>query len=140
MNGINVRRWAAGGIAAGLLIWIIEGAASLLYMEQMHAAMESHGLRMEPTPGLFVISVVMSLLSGLVLVSFYAAARPRFGPGPRTAVTVAVALWLGGMVLSLLGYHMLGLFPVSMLVVWGAVGLVEMILAALLGGWIYREA
>lgn len=48
----------------------------------------------------------------------YAAARPRFGAGPKTAVIVAVAMWAGGYLLSLVGYHMLGLYP---------------------GGWIYRE-
>ncbi len=47
--------------------------------------------------------------------------------------------WIGGYLLSLAGYHMLGLFPVRMLVLWGTVGLAEMILAALVGGWIYRE-
>lgn len=62
-----------------------------------------------------------------------------FGAGPKTAVIVAVGLWTGGYLLSLMGYHLLGLFPVSMLTIWGAVGLVEMTLASLLGAWIYRE-
>jgi len=139
MDGINVGRWLGGGIAAGLVIWILEGVFGMLYMGTMQAAMAAHGLSMEMNAGLFAISVVASLLTGLTLIFFYAAARPRFGPGPRTAAIVALALWLGGYVLSLLGYHLLGLFPVSMLVEWAAVGLVEMILAALLGGWIYRE-
>jgi hypothetical protein len=139
VSGINLGRWLGGGVAAGLLLWLLEGMASMLYLEPMRVAMEAHGLAMEMSAGMFVLSVIVSLLCGLTLTFFYAAARPRFGAGPRTAVLVAVALWLGGYVLSLLGYHMLGLFPVSMLVLWGAVGLAEMILAALLGGWIYRE-
>jgi hypothetical protein len=82
----------------------------------------------------------VSLIVGFALVFFYAAARPRFGPGPKTAVIVAVALWVGGYLLNLLGYRMIGLFPAGMLVLWGAIGLVEMILAGILGAWIYREA
>lgn len=74
------------------------------------------------------------------MVFSYAVARPRFGPGPKTAITVAVALWVGGYLLSLFGYQMLGLFPGRMLVLWGRVGLVEMVLAALVGGWIYLQA
>jgi hypothetical protein len=68
-----------------------------------------------------------------------AAARPRFGPGPMTAVMVAVALWAGGYLLTLIGYGMMGMFPTGLLVWWGAVALVEMIMGALAGGWVYRE-
>lgn len=139
MSGINVKRWLAGGVAAGALIWIFEGAASVLYMDDMRQAMEAHGLAMNLTAGTFAISVVVSLIAGLALVFFYAAARPRFGPGPKTAVLIAVALWLGGYFVTILGYQMLGLFPTSMLALWGVVGLVEMILAGVLGAWIYRE-
>jgi hypothetical protein len=73
-------------------------------------------------------------------VFFYAAARPRLGPGPKTATTVAVALWFASYLVSLLGYQMIGLYPKSMLALWGLVGLIELIAAAMVGGWIYREA
>jgi hypothetical protein len=55
-------------------------------------------------------------------------------------VIAAVALWSGGYLLSLIGYGMIGMYPDSMLTIWGAVGLVEMIIAAIAGGWIYKEA
>ena len=140
MKGINAGRWILGGAVAGIIIWIIEGAASVLYMNDMQAALAAHGLTMEMNAGVWVISIAVSLIAGLTLVFFYAAVRPRFGPGPKTAVTVAAALWIGGYLLSLLGYQMLGLYPDRMLVLWGAVGLAEMIVAALVGGWLYREA
>ncbi|NIM49044.1 MAG: hypothetical protein GTO22_07265 [Gemmatimonadales bacterium] len=140
MSGINVGRWLAGGVAAGIVIWILEGLASMLYMGDMQAALEAHGLTFEMSVAGFVFSVVISLVLGLTLIFFYAAARPRFGPGPKTAVIVAVALWFGSYLLSLLGYQMFGLFTTGMLVMWGAIGLVEIILAAIVGGWIYREA
>jgi hypothetical protein len=54
-------------------------------------------------------------------------------------VIVAVVFWAGSYLVSLLGYGMLGLFPAGMLLMWAVIGLVEIILAALLGGWIYRE-
>jgi hypothetical protein len=43
------------------------------------------------------------------------------------------------MLLSLAGYGMIGLYDGGVLLIWAAVGLGELILAALLGGWIYRE-
>jgi len=42
--------------------------------------------------------------------------------------------------LSLIGYNMIGLYPKSMLTLWGLIGLIELIVAANVGGWIYREA
>jgi len=140
MAGINTRRWLAGGVVAGIVMWLIEGGASLLYMEDMEAALEAHGLSMEMTGGVWALTILVSLIAGLVLVFLYAAMRPRFGPGPRTAAIAAVALWFGGYLLSLIGYGMTGMYPGSMLAIWGTVGLVEMILAAMIGGWIYREA
>lgn len=140
MGGINVSRWLAGGVVAAVVMFVLEGVASVFYMEDMEAALAALGLSMEMTAGIWVMAVLVSLISGLVLVFFYAAARPRFGPGPGTAVIVAVALFLGGYLLSIMGYGMIGMYPTGMLVWWGAVGLAEMILAALAGGWVYREA
>ena len=140
MGGIDVGRWLGGGIAAGALIWVLEGVASTMYMDGVESALAAHDLSMELTAGTMAITVIVSLLVGLTLVFFYAASRPRFGPGPRTAILVAVVLWLGSYVVSLLGYGMVDLYPQSLLVTWGIVGLVELVLASLLGGWIYREA
>ncbi len=53
---------------------------------------------------------------------------------------MAVALWFGGWLPSLIGYGMIGLYPTGLLIQWAIVGLVELALAALLGGKIYREA
>ena len=139
MGGINVSRWLTGGLAAGILIWLMEGAASALYMSAMIDALEPHGLAVDTTSAGIRWSLVVSLLSGLTLVFFYAAARPRFGPGPRTAVTVAIALWCGSVLVALIGYQMLHLFPPALLMTWGATGLVEWVIAGLVGGWIYRE-
>ncbi len=35
---------------------------------------------------------------------------------------------------------MLGPFPNGLLATWGVLGLVEMIIVAMVGGWLYREA
>jgi len=139
MGGIDTKRWLLGGLAAGVLIWLVEGLATMLYMDDMKAALEAHGLAMEMNVGAVVTGAVVSLIAGLTIVFIYAMARARLGPGPRTAVTVAVVYFLGSYLISILGFRMLGLFPDRMLLTWGVVGLVEAVLAALLGGYIYRE-
>lgn len=139
MGGINTGRWLLGGVVAGIVIWICEGIAAMSYMGEMTAAMEAHNLSMDMSAGMMVLTVVVSLLVGLTMVFFYAGVRPRFGPGPKTAAMVAVALWLGGHLVALIGYQMVELYPTGMLVKWGVIGLAELILASIVGAWIYRE-
>jgi uncharacterized membrane protein len=139
MGGIDTKRWLLGGLAAGVLIWLIEGVASMLYAADMQAAMTAHNLSVEMSAGALVTSILMSVLTGLVIVFIYAMARARLGPGPRTAVVAGVAFYLGSTLLCLLGWGMLGLYPARMLVTWAVMGLVEVVLAALLGGFVYRE-
>jgi hypothetical protein len=139
MGGINVKRWIAGGVVAGLLVWVFEGVGSVFYMSQMEDALAAHNMSMEMSAGIWVLTILVSLIVGLTIVFFYAVGRSRFGPGPKTAVIVAVMLWFGGTLVYLIGYHMVGMYPVHLLIHWGLIGLIEMIVAALVGGWIYRE-
>jgi len=139
MGGINMGRVFLGGLVAGVIVWVCEGVASVLYMDDMTAAMESHGLSMEMTAEGWVLSILVSLIVGCLGVWFYAVARPRLGPGPKTAACVALALWAGVTLVSLIGYHMLGLFPDAMLAIWGVIGLVELLLAVMVGAWVYKE-
>ncbi|MGH8284879.1 MAG: hypothetical protein ACRETT_03835 [Steroidobacteraceae bacterium] len=140
MSGINVKRWLAGGAIAGIVFFILEGVLSMLTVERMTQALQEHGMSMNmDDPVLMLWALVLSLLAGLALVFFYAAARPRFGPGVRTAVIVAVALFCGSYLPGLIGYHMIGLYPDQLLVIWGVQGLIAMIVASVIGAWIYRE-
>jgi hypothetical protein len=122
MTRINVARCALGGIIAGVVSWLLGILTGRIYLEGMRAARAARGA--------FVATLVF----------FYAAARPRFGPGPGTAIIVAVGLWLGGPLVSLMTFHGAGLYATRSLLLWGAVSLVEMILAALAGASVYREA
>jgi hypothetical protein len=65
MGGINVGRWLAGGVVAGIVMWLVEGGASLLYMGDMETALAAHGLSMEVSPGMIASTVLVSLIAGL---------------------------------------------------------------------------
>ena len=136
MGKTNLKRMLLGALAAGLLMWVIECAAATLYIDQMTAAMRAHNLSMDESPAIIATSLAVSLIAGFTIMFFYTACRPRLGPGPKTAVTVASILWFGGYLLSLIGVRMMGLFSNSLIAMWGAIGLVEMNLAALLGAYI----
>lgn len=136
MGGINVGRWILGGLLAGVIINVFEFAGHMMFLEQWEAAARAHNL---PTEGGTVVYVLMGFLAGLAAVWFYAAARTRFGPGPGTAVKVAVVFWIGGYFMAILAYCTMELFPTSLLVSWGVISLIEMIVATVAGAWIYRE-
>ena len=139
MSGINVGRWLAGGIVAAIVIFVLEGALGSLYAERMQQALAARNITMGMGASTLLLAAVISLLSGLALVFFYAAARPRFGAGVRTAVIVAVAMVLGSAVPTLIGYDMLGLYPRDLLLWWTVQLLAEYIVATVAGAWVYRE-
>lgn len=136
MGGINVGRWILGGLLAGVIINVFEFAGHMIFFEQWEAAARAHNL---PTEGGTAVYVLMGFIAGLAAVWFYAAARTRFGPGPGTAVKVAVVLWIGSYFIAILAYCAMELFPTSLLVPWGVISLIEMIVATIAGAWLYRE-
>ena len=79
-------------------------------------------------------------LFGIFLVWLYAAVRPRFGPGPRTAVIAGLACWVLIGLLHALSEAPMGFFPQRLMVIAVSVGLVQMVLAALAGAKVYTEA
>lgn len=140
MRGINVKRLLLAGAVVGVLLWLLEAAASMIYLDDMRIALQAHSLGLQMKSSTWLASLAGFLLFGLTLVFMYVAMRPRFGPGPKTATIAAVTLWLGGYVTSLIGYDQIALYPRSLLYLWGVVGLLQLIIGSIVGAWIYREA
>lgn len=139
MHGINLNRLLVGGFVVGVLFWLLEAASSMIYLDDMRVALQAHNLVLQMKSSTWLASLAGFLMFGLTLVFMYVAMRPRFGPGPKTAIVAAVTLWLGGYVTSLIGYDQIALYPRSLLYLWGVVGLLQLIIGSLVGAWIYRE-
>lgn len=139
MHGINLNRLLVGGFVVGVLLWLLEAASSMIYLDDMRVALQAHNLVLQMKSSTWLASLAGFLMFGLTLVFMYVAMRPRFGPGPKTAIVAAVTLWLGGYVTSLIGYDQIALYPRSLLYLWGVVGLLQLIIGSLVGAWIYRE-
>lgn len=140
MGKINWTRVLTGGLLAGLVINIVEAVSANMYSEEMKMALEAHGLTMSETPLMMVFYVVYGFVWGIAAVWMYAAIRPRFGAGPKTAVLSGVAFWVIGYLLPIIGWSTIGLYSTWMLTYWSIIGLVEMVVATLLGAWIYKES
>ncbi|HYM11328.1 MAG TPA: hypothetical protein VEU62_11375, partial [Bryobacterales bacterium] len=70
----------------------------------------------------------------------YAAIRPRYGTGPKTALCAGSAVWGLGYLLASVPPIVMHLFPARIIAIGLAVGLVEALVATLAGGWVYRES
>ena len=78
-------------------------------------------------------------LLGIGAVWIYAAIRPRYGAGPVTAVRAGLAAWALAVFLADLSNYPLGLFPGRLLVITSVVALFEIVVATVVGAWLYKE-
>ena len=137
---MNWKRIVAGGVAAGALIDVVEGGLSgALFGGQFRSELAARGLDLSVGPLGAVFFTAWGFVLGFVSVWLYAAVRPRLGPGPRTAVLVALAIWLVSGVLPHLRDATLGILSLSLSLKFIALQLAWQIAATLLGAFIYRE-
>ena len=84
---------------------------------------------------------IIGLAYGIFAVWLYAAIRPRYGTGPKTAITAGLALWVGGVLLPNVGFMSVnGLFPANLTIMTTLGGIVECVAAALAGAAVYKES
>jgi hypothetical protein len=139
MGKINLVRVILGGLLAGLVINISEYILNTYVVAAESAAiMERFGL---PALGGSQIAVFVALtfVLGIIVVFVYAAMRPRFGAGTKTAIIAGVALWLVLMFAGVVDM-VLAIIPVGLLVLTAIWSLVEMAVAAVAGAWLYQES
>ena len=139
MNKINIARLVVGGLVAGVIMNAVSLLSAGLYLSEMMELLDSRGI--QPPGGTLplIVYLLMRFVWGFVAVWFYVAARPRFGPGPKTAVLIGFVFWLGGVFLGVVSYGMMGMFPMGMLTQWAAITLVGILASTVVGAWIYRE-
>ena len=88
--------------------------------------------------GLRGILMITPLALGIWTMWLYAAIRPRYGPGPKTAAVAGFALWVIGSWVDAV-WASLGFIPPRVLVAPVASDLPVIIVAAMVGAWPYRE-
>ena len=138
MGRINWTRVILGGLVAGVIINIFEFVLNgVVLAKDMEAAIRALGRQMGG--GQLAMFVVWGFLVGIFAIWLYAAVRPRYGAGWKTALYVGSAVWTLGYLLSSVTPIALHLFPSRLMAVGLTVGLVEVLAATLAGAWLYRE-
>jgi hypothetical protein len=83
---------------------------------------------------------LVGLLAGLIAVWIYVSIRPRFGPGPLTAVYAAIAVWLLTSAIPNFQFMwVLGLFEHHLTIFTTLGALAEIVIGTVLGAAIYQE-
>lgn len=133
---------AKGVITSGLVAGLIINISALLLVPVVGQQMEQ-ALRARQLPplglGAGVFVVLMSLALGVVLVWVYAAVRPRFGPGRKTAAAASILVWFLAYFFGNASNVAFGFMPMQLTVIGTAWGLVELLLAGQVGARLYQE-
>ena len=142
MGRINWGKVFLGGLLAGLVINVGEFLFhAVLFKTQVEEAMRALGR--DPAAAnagsAMTIWILMGFLTGIAAVWLYAAIRPRYGPGAKTAAIAGVGVWFLYSFLSSLAMMNLGIFPRNMLMTGLVWSLVELIVATVAGAWAYKE-
>ena len=82
--------------------------------------------------------IIVDFIYGILLVFAYAAMRPRFGPGPRTAVISGLTLYLA-ITAVLAGFMSMGMFVEDAFLRSAGLQLVIALAASIAGAAVYRE-
>ena len=125
------------GVVTGV-VWTILSAISTWYVgADFNSAIPGNKI-FAPSAGLATFLLTVNLAGGIWAMWLYAAIRPRYGAGAKTAAIAGFSWW----VVSTLADATWGSFklvPLKALVQLSAVSLPEMIVAVLVGAWLYRE-
>ncbi len=139
MNKINFAKVVLGGLLAGLILNIGDYLLHVPVMgAQWKAAMAAYGM---PEPGTTAIVwfMIMDFIVGIAMVWLYAAIRPRFGAGARTAIVSGIVVWYFGWFWHMGGLVAMGIYPQSLVMMTLIWGFFQMSIAALAGAWVYKE-
>jgi hypothetical protein len=133
---MNYARIAVGGIVAGIICFVGDGIVHgvLLQARWMEIASTLH----LPQGGSGYFSLY-DLAKGIASVLLYAMIRPRFGPGPRTALIAGLLTWALVLPIPLCGMIPIHFFELKFALLWSIYGIFPVVIGAVAGSWLYRE-
>jgi len=140
MGKINWGRVALGGLLAGVVLnvydWLLNG---VILMNDWNTALQALG-KGQMGGSMVVWFVVCDFLIGLWTLWFYAAIRPRYGAGPKTALIAGLGGWALIGLINTLSTLPMGILPPGLLH-WNLIGALIMYpVAAVAGAALYQEA
>jgi len=140
MGSINLGRVLLGGFVAGIVVNIFEFLLNGMLLADQWPGVMASIYRPPISMHDVVIFNILGFVFGIAAVWTYAAIRPRFGAGVKTAVYAGALTWVTAYFLATTTPVIMGVIPLRMACVLVAVGLVEIVVATIVGAWLYKEA
>jgi len=136
---INTSRVIICGLVSGFVINISEFLLNQIVLRSdMTTALAR--MNLPPVSGAAVPTfIALGLAGGIAAIWLYAAIRPRFGPGPPTAVITGVFFWFVGYFWSGAVMYALHMYPARLMAISLCWELVESVMATLIGASLYTE-
>ena len=140
MKMINWSRVVLGGVLWGVAFNVVWMSAWYLLLESgwinAFAALGRPWPQSLSTLGLWLF---LTFGAGILGIWAYAAIRPQYGPGPKTAAGVGVVLWLLSGVGPTVWFAHILLLPTAVVVSSLTAELIADVVATILGAWQYKE-
>lgn len=140
MGQLNWKRLILAGLLAGLVIdaseWLVNG---VIFASDWGAVMQALSLSPNFTVKQLVALNLWGFITGITMMWLYASIRPRYGAGPRTAIIAGAGMWLMNYALGGAFPAIVHIFPRPLYAIVTLIGLVEAVVAALIGASTYKE-
>ncbi len=140
MSKVNTGRVLVAGLVAGLVIDVVDFVVNVPILgQQWKDGTAALGVREGSVAMQSALGwICLDLFAGLFTAWLYAAIRPRFGAGAKTALCAGFAVWLlEHFALGSLFWN--GLYPLALVVSSSVGGLVANLAGGWVGGKLYRE-
>ena len=141
MSGINTGKVVVGGVVAAIVFFAIDAVTWGVIMREASEANVAR-LGLDPaamqSPAAMAGWVVSELVWGFLVVFTYAAMRPRFGPGPKTAMYAGLVPYVAVFTV-MFTQAQTGMMPMTLMWQGAFFALVSLMAGSVAGAWVYRE-
>jgi hypothetical protein len=140
MSNINVGRVVLGGLVAGVVYNIGETILNVVILGKDIEEFSKKFSLPAMSGGFIAKMTLLMFVFGIVTVFLYAAMRPRFGAGVKTAVIAGALVWFLSFFYASFLNSAMGLFDAVLAAKGAGWELGEAVLAAIAGAWVYKES
>jgi hypothetical protein len=137
---MDIAKIIVGGIVAGIICFVGDGVVHGVLLQPIWLDIAGT-LNLPPgdPAASFAYYALYDLAKGFGSVAMYAAIRPRFGPGPRTAIIAGLATWALCIPIPLFGLLPTHFFGRKFALLWSIYGAFPVVIGAVAGAALYKE-
>ncbi len=141
MGKISDARVILGGIVAGIVYDILDYLVDGLWLGPHWNGQLALLGKQNFSTNTWIGFNLLGILGGIAAIWIYAAIRPRFGPGLKTAIYAGVVTWFLGFFLPNTAFMYLSHLFTKHLALYTTVGaFFEVVIGTIVGAWLYKEA